>query len=231
MSGNTIEYMIQRAPTPLGHPQADCDSALWDAADELDISHFPWDDSGHRPRVRARVLWDDAWLAVRFDVIDRYVRAVAQDFNDSVCLDSCVEFFVAPNSDPAQDAYFNFEVNCGGTMLLYRCPSTAEREAGGAGTNVTDSDGATIQMAHSLPKIVEPELTEPTNWAVEYHVPWSLFESYFGVDPPKPGTTWRANFYKCADKTSHPHWGSWSAVATPTPNFHQPASFQPLYFV
>ncbi len=225
-----MEYTIQRASAALGKPSADVDQKLWSGADEIEVTHFTWKDSGHRPRVRARVLWDDDWLAVRFEVDDRYVRAVAEKFNDSVCSDSCVEFFVAPSGDPTQDAYFNFEVNCGGTILLHCMPSTSNREAGHQGQSVSDADGATIRIAQTLPKIVEPELTEPTSWAVEYHVPWSLFDSYFGDVTPTAGTTWRANFYKCGDKTSHPHWGSWSPVDTPRPSFHQPAYFQPIHF-
>lgn len=226
-----MEYAIRRAPRALGEPTAAGDHALWAAADELAVSHFPWADSGHRPKVRARVLWDGGWLAARFEVDDRYVRAIAQQWNDSVCADSCVEFFIAPSADPERDAYFNFEVNCGGTMLLYACPSRADGAAGARGVHVTPEDGATIRIAHTLPQIVDPEIAAPTTWAVEYHVPWALFAKYFGAAAPQAGTVWRANFYKCADKTSHPHWGSWAPVGTERPNFHQPAFYQPVRFV
>ncbi|MDD3966848.1 MAG: carbohydrate-binding family 9-like protein [Candidatus Marinimicrobia bacterium] len=43
-----------------------------------------------------------------------------------------------------------------------------------------------------------------------------------------PGSRWRANFYKCGDKTSHPHWGSWQALDILI--FHQPESFGILEF-
>ena len=211
-------YTIRRAPEALGEPTAEAGRSLWSAADELEVTHYVWPDSGHRPRTRARLLWDDNWLAVLFVVDDQYVRAVAQRFNDSVCHDSCVEFFVAP----AGDAYFNFEVNCGGTMLLYRC--------GAATVEVPEEEGATIAMAHTQPKIVDPEVVGPTTWAVEYHVPWSLFESHFGPVTPRAGSVWRANFYKCGDRTSHPHWGSWAPVDSPRPNFHRPESFRPIHF-
>ncbi len=215
-------YTIRRAPGALGDPSAEAGRPLWSAADELEVTHYVWEDSGHRPRTRARLLWDDGWLAVLFVVDDRYVRAVARGFNDSVCHDSCVEFFVAPAADPAEDAYFNFEVNCGGTMLLHRC--------GKPTVEVPEADGATIAMAHTQPKIVDPEIVGPTTWAVEYHVPWSLFEKHFGPVTPSAGAVWRANFYKCGDRTSHPHWGSWAPVDSPRPNFHLPASFHPIHF-
>ena len=225
----SASYAIQRTPAALGSPDL-ADDTLWAAAEVAPVTHFTWEDSGHRPDVRGHLLYDEKWLAVRFDVKDRYVRAVAEKFNDSVCSDSCVEFFVAPSEDPAENAYFNFEVNCGGTMLLHACPSTSQALAGANSVHVSEEDGELIRMAATLPKIVEPELTDPTDWSVEYHVPWSLFEKYFDVAPPEPGLIWRGNFYKCGDRTSHPHWGSWSPVDTPRPSFHQPDFYQPLWF-
>ena len=225
-----MQYTIHHAPEPLGTPTADAKRPLWAGAEELHVTHYEREDSGHRPPTRARVVYDGDWLAVLFCVEDHYVRAVAEKWNDMVCQDSCVEFFVAPSADPAQDAYFNFEVNCGGTMLLYRCPSTAQAAAGTGRVHLDAADGARIHIAATLPKTIEPEITQPTNWCVEYHVPWSLFDQHFGVKAPVPGTVWRGNFYKCGDHTSHPHWGSWAPMNAPKPGFHQPKYFQPLHF-
>jgi len=222
-----MRYTINRTAA-LAAPDADWDRPQWQTAETLAITHFPWADSGHRPRVHVRVLYDERALALIFRVEDRYVRAVAERFQDGVCTDSCVEFFVAPIT--GSQAYFNFEVNCGGTMLLHRCPSPEERDQGRKTENVRDEDGATIQMATTLPKFVEPEIAEPTTWAVEYHVPFALFAKYFGSQTPTPGCEWLGNFYKCGDQTSHPHWGSWAPVDTPRPNFHQPNFYQPLIF-
>lgn len=222
-----MQYTIRKA-ADVPAPSADWSAPVWQTAETLRVTHFPWEDSGHRPDVQARVLYDDQALHVHFRVEDQYVRAVAERFQDSVCLDSCVEFFVSPLPD--SEAYFNFEVNCGGTMLLHRCPSASERAVGRTTENVRDDEGATIQIAHSLPKIVEPEIAEKTTWTLEYRVPFALFSSYFDCPVPSQGDQWRANFYKCGDATSHPHWGSWAPVGTERPNFHQPAYFQPILF-
>jgi len=217
-----MQYAISRSDRPLGSPDADWDRPLWQNAQALEVTHFPWEDSGHRPRTQARLLYDAGFLAIIFRVEDQYVRAVARQFQDNVCADSCVEFFVSPLTD--SDAYFNFEVNCGGTMLLYRCASRDET------LTVAAEDGGTICMATTLPRIVEPEITDPTTWTVEYHIPFGLFATYFSATAPVSGTQWRANFYKCGDQTSHPHWGSWAPVDTQRPDFHQPGFFQPILF-
>ncbi len=47
-----------------------------------------------------------------------------------------------------------------------------------------------------------------------------------GIKLPLSGQTWAANFTKCADKTSHPHWLSWVGVRT----FHYPRDFNRLVF-
>ena len=54
------------------------------------------------------------------------------------------------------------------------------------------------------------------SWSLEYHVPWSLFAKYHKTPAPTKGTVYRANLYKCADQTSHPHW-----VRTTTAALHR----------
>ena len=218
-----MQYTITRASEPLGSPTADWDGAAWGQAEPLEVTNFPWSDSGHRPVTSARMVYDDDFLGVSFRVEDRYVRAVARRSQDS-----CVELFVSPV--PGSDAYFNFELNCGGTMLLHRCPSAKEQEEGRETLHVSDADCATVLVAHSMPQIVDPEIADPTTWRLEYHVPFALFASYFDIVRPVSGTIWKGNVYKCGDATSHPHWGSWAPVDAPHPSFHQPAFYQPFLF-
>lgn len=220
-------YTITRV-NDLGVPDADWNRPVWSSAETLEVSLFPWKDSGHRPVTKARLLYTGTHLGVLFLVSDRYVRAVTDTYQGPVCCDSCVEFFVAPV--PRSNVYFNFEMNCGGTMLLYRNRPADERETGEARTPVIEEQSRAITVAHSLPEIVDPEITEPTIWSVEYHIPLALFDSFFESVQYQPGAVWRANFYKCGDHTSHPHWGSWAPVATEKPNFHFPDSFQEIRF-
>ena len=78
-----MSYRVCRTDQPLGSPDADWERPLWAGAEALDITHFPWQDSGHRPRTRARLLYDDRYIAIIFRVEDRYVRAVAEKFQDN----------------------------------------------------------------------------------------------------------------------------------------------------
>ena len=87
-----------------------------------------------------------------------------------------------------------------------------------------------IEIATSLPSLIENEIVEPTSWTLEYKLPISILGKYTNVAKPAPGIKWKANFYKCGDKTSHPHWLTWSFVDKPNPNFHSPSFFGVLAF-
>lgn len=178
----------------------------------------------HFPQTEVKVAWEETAVHLFFRVEDRFVRAIATHHQQSVCGDSCVEFFFTPGPD-IFPGYFNLEMNCGGTMLFHFQPRE-DRE----GIEIPRSDCEKITVAHSLPKMVEPELQERVVWTVAYSLPVSLLEGYCPVTPPSPDVRWRVNFYKCADKTSHPHWLTWAPVDFARPNFHLPRSFGILAF-
>lgn len=182
--------------------------------------------SDHVPAVHARVLYDEERIYVHFRVQDRYVRSCALNFMDSVCRDSCVEFFVQPKGD---GAYFNFEINAGGTLHLSCIRDGTRTGRGFADWEPVDPALAVLVPIHSsLPRTVEPERVGPVAWRLAFSCPWTLFERYLGPLGPRSGSEWRANFYKCADATSHPHWLTWAPVGEL--NFHRPQDFAPLVF-
>ena len=89
-----------------------------------------------------------------------------------------------------------------------------------------------MNIAHSLPaKSIDPEITTPTTWTIEYRVPVKILSRYSTkVNKPAPGVKWRANLYKCASSTSKPHWLTWSHVENEKVRFHAPEYFGTLEF-
>ena len=222
-----MTYFVKRAritPGPDDHWDGDC----WSAADTLDVNHFHPRSSEHRPLTRAKVLHDEDHLYVLFDVLDRYVRCVHTDFQSMVSRDSCVEFFLQPREQPG---YFNFEINCGGTMLLYyikdstRAPDAPFREF----TKVPEAPARQVRIWPSLPRRVDPEIDRPVHWSLGCAVPLGLFEAFTGDLRPLRGRDWRGNFFKCGDETSHPHWASWVPIGEVL-SFHQPDRFGTIRF-
>jgi len=138
-----------------------------------------------------------------------------------------VEFFVQPREDRG---YFNFEINCGGTLLLSYQENEAWKGASARPAGAVPWELAQgVKIYHSMPKTVEPEITEPVVWHVEYFIPFSIFEAYLGELGNPAGQAWRANFYKCAENNSQPHWASWSPIEGEL-NFHRPQYFAPILF-
>lgn len=223
MSSASLVYHVPRLSEPITI-DGNWDKPAWTGIEPLVINQHMGSPPDHRPRIMAKVAWDDQALYVIFRVEDRYVRAVARQFQDPVCKDSCVEFFFTPGAGLGL-AYFNLEVNCGGTMLFWWHPE------GPPAIPVAAQDAARIEVGHSLPQTVAPEVSAPTTWTVEYRLPFEVLRVYCPKAlPPAPGVLWKANFYKCADATSHPHWLAWSPVDYPTPKFHLPQFFGTLRF-
>ena len=79
----------------------------------------------------------------------------------------------------------------------------------------------------SMPRVVDPEIAEPTKWFIEFRLPYEILEAYVGPVERKSGTIWRANFYKCGDRTSHPHWAMWNKIPGEL-GFHKPEFFAPI---
>jgi len=201
------------------------DKPAWRNVEALEIANWMGEKPPYRPRTLAKALYDDKFIYVIFRVEDRYVRAVAPETQGAVWKDSCVEFFFTPGKDVSA-GYFNLEVNCGGTALFH-FQKAPKKDA----KNIEAADLRQVEIAHSLPKIVEPELARPTTWTLEYRIPLAILVKYCKVDRPRPGAVWRANFYKCGDETSHPHWLTWSVVGNPAPDFHLPRFFGVLEFM
>jgi hypothetical protein len=216
-------YAVQHVPTSVPI-DGQWESAAWNNVPALAISRPMGDRPSHHPDTRAKLLLAPDALQVIFHVEDRYVRSV-HGHQEAVCRDSCVEFFFVPGTDLAE-GYFNLETNCGGHMLFRH-----QHVPRGPATEIAREDCDRIILHHSMPSTVEPEVPGPVVWTLHYRLPLDILARYAPVTRPAPGVRWRANFYKCADRTSHPHWLTWSEVHRPQPDFHVPEDFGELVFV
>jgi len=200
------------------------DKPVWKKVKPLKIENRMGEAPRFRPVTEAKMCYDAANVYVIFRVHDKFVKSTVTTYNGEVSGDSCVEFFFSPNS--AQPGhYFNLEVNAGGTPLIFfitnpwtefiKLPDTVIHE---------------IEIAHSLPSVVDPEISKEVTWTIEYRIPLEALKQFTNVTAPGPGVTWRANFYKTGSNTSNPHYYTWSPVSNPKPNFHLPAYFGTLTF-
>ncbi|NQU42955.1 carbohydrate-binding family 9-like protein [bacterium] len=220
-------YQVQRAEKPV-EINAVWDKEPWKNVEPLTLTFHAGEKPEHFPKVQAKLVYDPENLYVIFRVEDQYVKAVGEKDQDMVCNDSCTEFFFTPDMDTGK-GYFNIEMNCGGVML-FRYQIVEEDDTVTTRTPIREEFTQRIERAHTMPKQVLEEIQEPTTWVVEYRVPIEILKPYMEVQDPAPGVMWRANFYKCANKTSHPHWLTWAPIDWPTPKMHAPWFFGCLQF-
>jgi hypothetical protein len=221
-----MNHLVRRAPASL-RISADWNYPAWQELPSLSIDQFHPDSSDHRPQTRAKLAYTpDALLAI-FHVRDRYVKSVSAQFQEMVCNDSCVELFAQPKHDCG---YFNFELNCGGTMLLYYIEDATRVGAAFAKyTKVSREHAAMIEVVSTMPKQVPVEIESPVDWSLALRIPFAMMEPYVGAIGEIGGQIWRGNLFKCGDQSSHPHWASWAPIGEEL-NFHQPKRFGRLEF-
>lgn len=209
-----LTYAITPVASPLpeltGRP-FDPDAEPFCARPFAPIDRYAWG-GDYRPEARAYVGRDDAGLRVLLCAKEATISAQVTAFNGDVWTDSCLEFFFRPFADDPR--YVNIEVNAAGAALIGL----------GAGR-----DGR--RRLERCPDGMDFRASVHAGgwWAVAYTVPFRLIGTLYGR-PWAPDAPFRGNFY-CCDESLHPHFGSWSPVDAPTPDFHRPECFGRLAFL
>lgn len=195
----------------------------WDAIPAAGIDNYPWSENGYTPKAEAKVYYTHSHLYVKLKAFETKVKAEFHNYNDMVCLDSCLEFFL--NANPDQDGRFlNFEINPLGTLLLYIGGGRHERVAA-----ATQEDLVSFQFKTTLTKETLQNFAGPF-WEVEFQIPFSFLERHYGKMEFVSGKRMKGNFYKCGDESEFPHYGCWNLVTTKEPDFHRPECFGDLIF-
>jgi hypothetical protein len=217
-------YRVFKTPHPIP-VNGDVEKPVWQQTAALEIACAQPKTGSHCPRTHVKVRYDDDFVYVLFQTADQFVRAVAMDTHGEVWKDSCVEFFFTPQCDLSK-GYFNLEINCIGTLLMRYQAAPNDRIR-----YVDKNDCGQIRVAASMAhREIPSEIQTPVVWTVECALPVAILRHYAAVEQPRPGVVWRANFNKCADDCSRPHWLSWSPVLTAFPDFHRPDCFGRLEF-
>lgn len=169
-----------------------------------------WEEFPYSPSVTFRLAFSKEALAIMFQVSEENVRAVTLEPHGPVWEDSCVEFFV---KNPKGEGYFNFEINCIGSLLAaFRL---SRNEAQPFDKEQMERVRHFGSLAHQP---IDLKGQQESWWMVEV-IPFELLgleEAPSHID---------ANFYKCGDKCEKAHFLSWSPIALPEPNFHCPEFF------
>jgi hypothetical protein len=193
----------------------------WRGIPALTIGHYLWLRNGYEPPVEARLCYTGHYLYIRFDVREKKVRVRFMGFQDPVYKDSCVEFFMDAFPDLGL-GYINFEANAAGAFLVAFGPDRHQRRP------LRKEELRGFKSSSSVKGPVDGEIPAG-RWALAYRIPLDLFRRIYGRDI-EPGQRAAANFFKCGDETEIPHYGAWSPVRTPAPDFHRPEYFGTVVF-
>jgi hypothetical protein len=170
--------------------------------------------------VKFNIAWGDREIYIKYYVRETNVKAEKTLTNEMVCEDSCVEFFVSPSDD---GIYYNLECNAIGTVLM------------GSGHGRHDGVRADARVIRGIRRLTtmgtEPfaEIKGDNQWSLTMAIP---LETFFHHEIGNlRGKSFRANFYKCGDKLSNPHYVTWNPIGTEKPDYHRPEYFGTLKFV
>ena len=185
----------------------------------LKLEMANWEEFPYKPDVSVQIAWNENELFLQYQVSEQSVKAEITESNGQVWTDSCVEFFLSPEGN---DAYYNLEVNCIGTILL------GYRKKGETVIHASNEQISNIRRISTLGNSPFPERKELTEWQITVAIPW---EAFFKHELKSvSGMGMRGNFYKCGDELTVPHFVSWTKIKTEKPNFHAPEFFGGLEF-
>lgn len=172
------------------------------------------------PQVAFQVAYGRDEIYLRFFVQEQSVKAQYTQSNEAVWTDSCVEFFLSIDSD---QTYYNLETNCIGTQLFGYSDGTHPR------IHADPQVISKIRKTSSLGNLPFAEINQETYWEICMAIPLECFFAH-QLRGPLNGKKMTANFYKCGDELTVPHFVSWTSIPTPEPSFHQPGYFGEIYF-
>ena len=183
-----------------------------------DVAILNWpEEYAYCPDVKFRIAWCPEGLVLHYKVNEQSVRARYAEDGGRVWTDSCVECFIR---NVTENLYYNIECNCIGTLLMSMGDGRHDRRPVSAELKNRVLRWASIGCAPF------EERCQSTSWEVALVIPACVFEeSPLSLEE---GAVLCANFYKCGDELSVPHFVSWNAIQVPSPDFHRPEYFGQL---
>lgn len=210
-------YHIKRAT--LAYDPVNPSPDFWQQAEIAPVDNFPWYQSGEKWDAFAQLLYDEEHLYFRMvSRNDHHIRGRYTELDQPVYKDSTGECFVQPGAEPSV-GYFNYEINCVGTMLLAHGYQRGGRQF------VRPELARQVRIWHSIPGPTKEESPEDCCWEIQAMIPYAVMRASVEFPTPGPGSEWRGNLYRCADDTSNPQYSMWNPIELPQPDYHRPEFF------
>ncbi len=165
--------------------------------------------------ARAQICYNEDALLVHLETKEKDYIANEIGLLGSPCCDSCLEFFFCPCEGNGR--YFNIEFNSNGCFYL------------GIGSGIGDL--VRLIPANKTADIFEQNiLKHGDGWEIFYRVSYEFIRRFFSDFEVYSGKRIIANCYKCADKSTPPHYLSWSWLDGEPLSFHNTKCFGEMIF-
>ena len=178
------------------------------------ISNYMWN-STREPKAYGWMGYlEGQGLFVKMACEEQNPKREYVNHRDPVYMDSTMEAFLAFLEDGEELSndcmYTNFEINSNGAMLADYGKGRHGRQS------ITDEQ-------YELTGV--KALIEEDKWSLEVLFPESYLNQICDFDKVKEGKIFYCNFYKIAESEEIQHFGSFSPIDSPKPNFHLPVCF------
>lgn len=166
------------------------DDKAWELAQVAPVTYQNWKQFEYVPNTFARLLYNDYGIYVQLTTDEKPLLARFTNQNDMVCTDSCMEFFVRPNTNDKR--YLNFEFNPFGTMYFAIRTTRFDPEY-----PAEDKNYFNVQSKVDADK-----------WTLQFVIPFEFIDRVFGSHTK----TMYGNLYKCGEETVKEHYASYYPV-------------------
>jgi len=196
------------------------DAPAWDKANWVNLTRRP--NAHHAYKARFKVLYSKTGLYVLMDGTDaKLTTSMTHDFADLWKEDVFECFFW---TDTRQPVYFEYEISPLGYELPILVPNVDGQFLGWRPWHY--EGGRRTRKAVTASGGVRRSNAAVTGWRAEVFIPFALLKPLGNV-PPRPGTRWRANFYRIDHDGGASTGWDWARVG---PSFHDFHNFGTLVF-
>ena len=171
---------------------------------------------------RAKIVYSDLGLYCLYDCADERLTCTGLKDNDELFNEDVVEAFFWP--EESQHLYLEYEISPLGMELPLIIPNNGDF----FGWIPWHYEGdRRVRRATAVRGGEKMPGAAVTGWSAEFFIPFKLMRGFRNV-PPKPGTTWRANFYRIDYDRNEPALFAWSGGVGN--NFHDFRQFGTIRF-
>jgi hypothetical protein len=181
--------------------------------------------SGKPLSTKVKVLYSNSGIYFLFMCEDQKLTAtIAEDFR-ALYKEDVVEVFLWP--DQSVPIYFEYELSPLNYELPILVPNLNGRFQGWKPWGYEGS--RKIQHATSAQEGPKQSQAKIKSWMAEFFIPFELLNPIVQA-PPKPGTQWRANFYRIDYDSGYTTWTWQKTTPHARGNFHEFKKFGTLFF-